>query len=124
MRVMPSFCTINPELHQRVHGLRGGIDDVEKALMSAHLELLAALLVDMRRPVHGELLNLSRQRHGADDAGTGTLGRVHDLARRGIENSMIERFEPDPDILTVHRFVSSRNVGAPLVRAPSGSSLT
>src|SRR6201986_5368041 len=41
------------ELHQRVHGLRGRIDDVEQALVGAHLELLAALLVDMPRTVYG-----------------------------------------------------------------------
>src|ERR1043165_362640 len=75
-RVIPTFCAITPErilatlfvptgseldldvdargeveLHQRVHGLRRRIDDVQEALMSAHLELLAALLVDGRRPV-------------------------------------------------------------------------
>src|SRR5205814_2723359 len=32
------------ELHQRVHGLRCRIDNVEEALVRAHLELLAALL--------------------------------------------------------------------------------
>jgi hypothetical protein len=31
-----------------IDGLRGRIDDVEKALVGAHLELLAALLVDVR----------------------------------------------------------------------------
>src|SRR5439155_181800 len=33
------------ELHQRVHGLGGGIDDVEEPLVGAHLELLARGLV-------------------------------------------------------------------------------
>src|SRR5262245_33396973 len=77
MRVIPIFCAITPErigvflrpsicgseldldvdaggeveLHQRVHGLRRRIDDVEQALMRAHLELFAALLVDMRRAI-------------------------------------------------------------------------
>ena len=68
MRVMPSFLAIRPvrmtcsleldldidaggevELHQRVHGLRRRIDDVEHPLMGADLELLARLLVDVRR---------------------------------------------------------------------------
>src|SRR5438309_942911 len=39
------------ELHQRVHGLRCRIDNVEKTLVGAHLELLSALLVDVRRTV-------------------------------------------------------------------------
>jgi hypothetical protein len=37
------------QLHERIYGLRGRINNIEKALMSAHLELLAALLVDVRR---------------------------------------------------------------------------
>ena len=37
------------ELHQRVHGLRGGVDDVEQTLMRPDFELFAAFLVDMRR---------------------------------------------------------------------------
>ena len=32
----------------------------------------------------------------------GALGRVDDLARRRIEDAMIERLEPDADILAVH----------------------
>src|SRR5688572_32053068 len=83
---MPSFWAINPvriaavlvvlqldldvdaggevELHQCVHGLRGRVDDVQQPLVRADLELLAALLVDVRRPVHGETLDPGRQRDG------------------------------------------------------------
>src|ERR687890_1190621 len=73
MRVIPTFCAMTPErmclsfkspepfgleldlhvdaggqveLHQRVHGLGRRIDDIEHALMRAHFELLARLLVD------------------------------------------------------------------------------
>src|ERR1700686_4179180 len=90
-RVIPTFCAITPEriafltqalqldldvdaggeveLHQRVHGLRRRIDDVQEALMGAHLELFAALLVDMRRAVHREFLDSGRQRDRATDLG-------------------------------------------------------
>ena len=74
---MPSFLAITPvrigsipleldldvhaggqvELHQRVHGLRGGVDDIEHALVRADFELLARLLVDVRRTVDGEFLD-------------------------------------------------------------------
>src|ERR1700674_5886135 len=90
------------ELHQRVHRLRRRIDDVEQALMRAHLELFAALFVDMRRAGHREFLDFRRQRNRTADLRTGALGRVDDLARRRIENAVIERLEPDPDILAVH----------------------
>jgi hypothetical protein len=41
----------------------------------------------------------------------GALRRVDDLARRRIEDAMIERLEPDADILAVHvqSFVSKRH---------------
>src|SRR6266851_4988864 len=90
------------ELHQSIDGLRGRIDYVEKTLVRAHLELLAALLVDMRRTVDGELLDAGRQRDRSANLSTGTFRRVHDLTGRRIENSMVERLETYPNILAVH----------------------
>src|SRR5262249_37101661 len=90
------------KLHQRVHGLRRRVDDVEQPLVGAHLELLAALLVDVRRTVDRELLDPGRQRNRAPHLRTGALGGGDDLARRRIEDAVIERLEPDPDILAVH----------------------
>src|SRR5215472_16635563 len=90
------------ELHEGVDGLRGRIDNVEKALVRAHLELLAALLVDMRRTVDGELLDAGRQRNGSANLRAGPFRRVHDLTRRRIENPMVERLEPYANILAVH----------------------
>src|SRR5215468_4938388 len=132
-RVIPTFCAITPErmrvvlvlflapvgseldldvdaggeieLHQRVHRLRRRIDDVEQTLVGAHLELLAALLVDMRRAVDGEFLDLGRQRNRAAHLSARALGGRHDLARRRIEDAVIERLEPDPDVLTVHELL-------------------
>src|SRR5215475_4756236 len=128
-RVIPTFCAITPErmfavpillvppgseldldvdaggkieLHQRVHRLRRRIDDIEQTLVRAHLELLAALLVDMRRPVDRELLDPGRQRNRAAHLRTGPFRGRHDLPRRRIEDAVIERLEPDPDILAVH----------------------
>src|ERR1044072_9585063 len=130
---MPTFCAITPErigsilpnplepgselhlnidtggeieLHQRVYRLRGRVNDVEKALMRAHLELLAALLVDVRGPVDRKLLDAGRKRNGAPDASTGALRRRHDLARGSIENSVIERLQANADILAVHSTLS------------------
>jgi len=65
------------------------------------LELLAALLVNVRRTVDGELLDAGRQRNGSAHLGTGTFRRVHDLAGRRIEDSMVERLESDANILAV-----------------------
>src|SRR5437764_6787784 len=90
------------ELHQRVHGLRRRVDDIEQPLVGPHLELLAALFVDVRRAVDGELLDLGRQWNRPAHLGAGALGRIHDLARRRIEDAMVERLEPDADVLAVH----------------------
>src|SRR6185312_5796162 len=57
------------ELHQSIDRLRGRIDDVEQPLVGAHLELLAALLVDMGRAVDREFLDSRRQRNGTADVG-------------------------------------------------------
>src|SRR5882757_8940815 len=93
------------ELHQSIDGLRGRVDNVEQALVGAHLELFTALLVDVRRTVDGELLDAGRQRNGSANLSTGTFRRVHDLAGRRIENSMVERLETDANILAVHAAV-------------------
>src|SRR6266481_4690150 len=90
------------ELHQRIDGLRGRIDNIEQALVRAHLELLAALLVDMRRTVDGELLDAGWQRNGSANLRTGTFRRVHDLTRGRIENPMVERLQAYANILAVH----------------------
>src|SRR5262249_15317585 len=90
------------ELHESIDGLRGRIDNVEKTLVGAHLELLAALLVDVRRTVDGELLDAGWQRNGSANLCTGALRRVHDLPGRRIENPMVERLETDANILAVH----------------------
>src|ERR1051325_4308424 len=126
-RVIPTFCAITPErmgvssipcngleldldvdaggeieLHQRVHRLRGRIDDIEQALVRAHLELLAALLVDVRRTIDRELLDPGRQRDRPAHLCAGALRRIDDLARRRIEDTVIEGLEPDADVLAVH----------------------
>src|SRR5205085_12355879 len=127
-RVIPTFCAITPErifvvpksqaleldldvdaggeieLHERVHRLRRRIDDVEQPLVGAHFELLAALLVDVRRAVHRELLDPRRQRDRAAHLRARALCRIDDLARRRIEDAVVERLEPDADVLAVHFF--------------------
>src|SRR6478752_10713528 len=74
--------------------------------MRAHLELLAALLVDVWGPVYRKLLDAGRKRNGAPDACAGALRRRHDLARRSVENAVIERLQANADILAVHSTLS------------------
>src|SRR4051794_6583146 len=90
------------ELHQRVHRLRRRVHDIQHALVRAHLELLARLLVDVRRAQHRESLEARRQRDRPTDLCARPLRRRDDFARRGVENSMIERLQANADVLTVH----------------------
>src|SRR5438552_3375779 len=118
---MPTFCVMTPvrirvslqfdldvdtgrevELHQCVDGLRRGIDDVEEPFVRADFELLAALLVHMRGTVHGETLHIRRQGNGSPHLRAGAFGRVHDFPRRIVENAVIERLQPDSNVLPLH----------------------
>src|SRR6478609_5612935 len=87
------------ELHQRVHGLVGGVDDVHQALVRADLELVAARLVDVRRTQDVETTHAGRQRHGALDDRAGALGGVHDLGGRLVNQLVVESLEADADLL-------------------------
>src|SRR6266550_625530 len=64
------------ELHQRVHRLRRRLEDVDQPLVRADLELLARLLVDMRRPQDRPLVLRGRQRDRAREPRPGPLGRL------------------------------------------------
>src|SRR5437879_6503012 len=115
------------ELHQRIHRLRRRIDDIEHALVRAHLELLTRLLVDVRRTIDREPLDPRRQRDRATHLRARPLGGADDLAGRRVEHAMIEGFEPDADVCAVHGPYSLRRryltilvtTPAPTVRPPS-----
>src|SRR3546814_2892696 len=87
------------ELHQRVHGLVVGVDDVEPALVRAGFVLVASVLVDVRRRQDGVALDFGRQRDRAAHLRAGPLGRFDDIAGRTVDPAMIERLAPDPDLL-------------------------
>src|SRR5687767_13394961 len=103
------------EAHQRVDGLRRGVDDVDETLVRAHLEVLARVLVLVGRADDAEHVLLGRQRHGAGDLGTRAGDGVHDLARRGVDHLVVIGLEPDADLLSRHRSLSSLSISyAPL----------
>src|SRR5688572_19208925 len=90
------------ELHQRIDGLRRRLHDIEQPLVGPHLELLARLLVDVRRAVDGEFLNSRRQRDGTADQRTGAPRSISNVASRPIEHTVIEGLEANTDILRFH----------------------
>src|SRR5689334_9364033 len=90
------------ETHQRVDGLRRGVDDVDETLVGAHLEVLAAVLVLVGRADNAVDVLLGRQGHRAGDLRARTGDRVNDLARRGVDHLVVIGLEPDADLLSRH----------------------
>ena len=70
--------------------------------MGAHLEMLAAVLVLMRRADHAVRVLLSRQGNWTCDRCSGALDSLDDLLRRGIDHLMVIGLEPDADLLSRH----------------------
>ena len=93
------------ELLALVARLGGGLDDVEQALVGAHIELVHALLVDVGGAVDGEALDLGREWDRAGDDGTGTGRGLGDLGRGAVEQSVIKCLEADADAGFGHNFI-------------------
>src|SRR5919202_3707752 len=90
------------EPHQRIHGLGGGLQDVDQPLVGAHLELLPRVLVDEWAANHREPLDPGRQRHGAGNHRPRALSGLDDLLRRLVQDLVVERLQADPDALFGH----------------------
>src|ERR1041385_323548 len=139
-RVMPSLRPMSPlvigspdldldihpggqvELGQRVHRLGPRVVDVHQALVGPELELLPALLVDMRAPEHRPPLGLDRQRDRSRDLRPGLLHRAHDVGGRLVEDDVVKCLQSNPD-LTSHRFLLSQEVASSEKRGGNGVSL-
>src|SRR5205823_9247309 len=80
------------ELRQRIDRLRPRIEDVDQPFMGLELELLAALLVDVRAPQYGPELPLCWQRDRPRDLRTSLFGRAHDVRRSLIDLGVVESF--------------------------------
>src|ERR1700756_5660502 len=73
------------ELAEGIDGLLRRLEDVEQALVGSDLELLARFLVDVRRAVHREPLDVGREGDGASDPPTRPAHGLHDLTYRLVE---------------------------------------
>src|SRR6187549_2834063 len=70
------------QLADGVDGLGRRLEDVDQPLVRADLELLARLLVDVRRAQHRVALDAGGQRDRTRDAGARAAGAVGDVRRR------------------------------------------
>src|SRR5439155_9456621 len=90
------------ELHQRVHRLRGRLEDVEQPLVRPDLELLPGLLVHVGRSIDGELVDFRRQRDRPRDARARPLRRRHDLRGRLVQDAVIVCLQADANLFVQH----------------------
>src|SRR5690349_23308821 len=91
------------DAHERVDRLRRRVEDVDEPLVGAHLEVLARVLVLVRRADDAVHVLLRRQRHRADDARTRLGHRVDDAPRGGVDRLVVVGLQPDADLLSRHR---------------------
>src|ERR1700733_3027089 len=82
-----------------VDGLRSVLDDVDQPLVDPHLEVLAAVLVLVRRADHRVPVLLGRKGHRAEDLGLRAPHGLDDLLGRLVEDLVVVGLEPNPDLL-------------------------
>ena len=78
----------------------------EEPLVRPNLELLTALLIDVRSAKYSVLVDRRRQRDGSRYFGAGPPRDVDDLGRRLIEQFVVVGLEPDTNFLAGrHRLI-------------------
>src|SRR5688500_18995200 len=109
------------QLHERVHGLRSRLKNVEQPLVRPNFELLTRLLVRVRRSQDRKLVDNCRQWNRPCNARSGTFRRIDNFRCRLIENSGVVCFQSNSNLFVEHGFYStiSATVPAPTVRPPS-----
>ena len=105
--------------------------DVDEALVRAHLEVLARVLVLERATNHAVDVLLRRQRDRAGDRRPGALRGLHDLGRGLVHLLVVVALQSDADLLLRHLLCEvgtgrsrpyamiSVTTPAPTVRPPS-----
>src|SRR4051794_16238499 len=89
------------ETLERVDGLRARLENVEQPLVHAHLEVLAAVLVLVGRTDDRVAVLLGRQRDRAAHVRLRAEHRLDDLAGRLVDDLVVVRLQPDPNLLLV-----------------------
>src|SRR6201986_2275340 len=95
------------EPHQRVDSLQRRVDDVDQPLVRPHLEVLARVLVLVRRADDAVHVLLGRQRHGTGNFRASTSHPVDGLPRRAVDDLVVICLEPDADLLSRHSGLGS-----------------
>src|SRR6185369_4118737 len=83
------------ELHQCIHSLLRGLENIEQALVSADLELFARLLVHVRGTQHAVFVLHRGQWNRPSDLCPSAPRRVDNLTRGLVQDAVVIRFQPD-----------------------------
>jgi len=92
------------EFHQRIHGLRRRIQNIQQPLVSADLELLARLLVHVRGTQHAVLILYRGQWNRARDLRPGALGSFDNLTRGLIQDAIVVSLQPNADFFVSNHY--------------------
>src|SRR5579863_9610239 len=90
------------QLGQIFHRLRRRLEDVDQALVSANLKLLARLLVRMRRAQHGVFVFRRGQGNRPRHLRAGTLRRRDNFGRRLVKDPVVVSLQSNSDFLVQH----------------------
>ena len=92
-------------VHQRIHSLLGGLDDVDESLVRAHLKLLTAILVLVHSAEDRDDLSLRGQRHRTRNGSAVSLCNVYDLLSGSVDEGVVVARQSDSDLFLYSHFV-------------------
>src|SRR6202011_6166486 len=89
------------KFHERIHRIRGRLENIDQTLVRAHFELLTRFLVHMRPTQPRPTIDSSLQRDWPCHICSGTLRGVHNFLGGLVENSVIVRLEAYTDFVAL-----------------------
>jgi hypothetical protein len=99
------------ETLERINGLGGVVNDVQKTLVHSHLEVLTTVFVLVGSTNHRVTVLLGGQGHRPLDPSVRALDGLDDLGGGLIQDAVVEGLQPDANHLTVvgHDLTTSRS---------------
>lgn len=83
------------EAHERVDRFVGRFEYIDQSIVSSEFEVLHRLFIDVRSADNAEPFDIGGKRNGARNAGAGSLGGLHDLFGRCVNDAVIKRSKAD-----------------------------
>jgi hypothetical protein len=90
------------QAHQHIDGLGIRIQNINQTIMRSNLKMFVRVFVNERGAANRKAFNFGRQRHWANNSGSGALSRVDNAFGRLIQNAMIVSFQADAYLLLCH----------------------